>query len=370
MGSPLSSSSSLGLFAAHVEPHLESLSVLPEINAAVLLDPTDSSIEGLTRAVQIFESMGGPLHTAVLALLADAYQQTGKYEQAIQVLEKLMQVESASSGSIQLALSKALCYHGDFDRALQVTSELLDSPSVQSSAAARGTVLCAQGTIQLLLMTKDDDYQQAQEVIKVLRVAAISLEPNAAAAYNNLGIAQVVSEVTFLDRIRVDAAMSSFHTGLGMTDNELLRGRIYNNMATTLLLEEHEDDDEMLKLASEYSRDALKTYETGATLSETEKRNGLGLALGLVASCYVRADAAVTAEGLFQTAIDTSGVEPMTKIAQREAYRSYSALCAKWDNRQADTERLERKSVEISDTLADAWKDKPAIMSGLVFPTL
>jgi tetratricopeptide (TPR) repeat protein len=370
------SSVSLGIFETVVKPHLDSLSSLPEVSAA-LANPMDTStnIEGLNRAVQIFESMGGPMHAAVQGLLADAYQQSGQYKQAIQVLEQLLQGDSAANYvKIQLGLSKALFYDGDFDRASQVTSELLESPEVQSSVVTRGTVLCAQGTVQLLQLTKDCDYEVAQEVIKVLRVAAQSLESHGGAgtaAYNNLGVAQVYAELAFLDSVRIDSAMSCFHQGLEMCgdDNDLLKARIYCNLAHTLLIEDYGDED-MLKLASEYSREALGIYEKSTQLADMEKQGGLGRALNLVASCYVHADAAVTAEGLFQSAIDMPGVDPLTRIARREVYRSYAELCRKWDKRQADMERLDQQSVDINDSLASGWADKPAITSGLIFPTL
>jgi tetratricopeptide (TPR) repeat protein len=314
--------------------------------------------------------MGGPLHTAVLALLAEAYQHTGEYKNAIQILEKVQQVDSSSPGRVQLALTNTLCYIGDFDRALKTVIELSAFPQIESSRFARGTVLCTQGTIIVLHLTKENTYQEAYEGIQILRVAAKSLESDAAAiAYNNLGVAQLASEITFLDRIRVDPPMTSFQNALSMTDNSLLRGRIYNNMASTLLLDKY-DDGNMLKLASEYSREAIRIYETATTLTATETKVGLGRALGLAACCYVRADSAVTAEGLFQTAIETTGVDPLTKIVQRETFRRYAELCRKWDKRQADAEKLQERSNEINETLPDTWKDKLSIMGGLVFPTL
>lgn len=368
--SPRASSSSLGLIDTLVSPHLHSLIELPEIKETLESDPSAAAIEGLKRAVQIFETMGGPLHTAVLALLAEAYQQTGNYKSSIQILEKLQQVDSSSPSRVQLALANALCYMGDFDRALKVVIELSAFPQIESSRFARGTVLCTQGTILVLNLMKENSYQEAHEGIQILRVAAKSLESDAAAiAYNNLGVAQLASEITFLDRIRVDPSMSSFQNALSITDNSLLKGRIYNNMASTLLLDEF-DDGNMLKLASEYSREAIRIYETATTLTATEMKLGLGRALSLAACCYVRADSAVTAEGLFQTAIETTGVDPLTKLVQRETFRSYSQLCRKWDKRHVDAERLQERSNEINETLPDTWKDKPSIVGGLVFPKL
>ena len=124
----------------------------------------------------------------------------------------------------------------------------------------------------------------------------------------------------------------------------------------------------MLKIASEYSLDAIRINESATTLSETEKRTGLARALTLAANCYVRADAAVTATGLFPTAIETTCVDPLTNINQQEAFRSYFDLCMKWDKRCVDAERLNLKGDQVLETLPDSWKAQPSIGSGLIFP--
>jgi hypothetical protein len=94
----------------------------------------------------------------------------------------------------------------------------------------------------------------------------------------------------------------------------------------------------------------------------------LGRALSLAASCYLRTGSAVTAEGLFQTAVEKAGgTDPLSKIAHHEAYQNYSELCRQWENRHSDSERLAKESQSIHDSLPEAWKNKPSIISGLSF---
>ena len=76
----------------------------------------------------------------------------------------------------------------------------------------------------LLQLLSDSSYQHSQGIVEVIRVAARSHNQKAASAYNESG-----------NR----TSGPSFHEGLTMTGNELLiKGRIYNNMAGTLLLVE------------------------------------------------------------------------------------------------------------------------------------
>jgi hypothetical protein len=139
-------------------------------------------------------------------------------------------------------------------------------------------------------------------------------------------------------------------------------------MAQTLLLDKH--DESLLKLASEYSRKALSVYEKiESNMSDQERGAGLGRALSLTASCYAMADAMVTAEGLFQSAIEMPGADPPTKLARRDAFLSYASLCKQWDKRQSDAERLESQGKEINDSLPERWRNMPGIASGIIFMT-
>ncbi|KAL7539049.1 hypothetical protein ACHAWF_006282 [Thalassiosira exigua] len=85
-------------------------------------------------------------------------------------------------------------------------------------------------------------------------------------------------------------------------------------------------------------------------------------ALGLVAKCYASAGAAVTAEGLFQSALDASSSYPFggksagivsspnLGLVARDVRMWYAMLCDNWDKRKGDADRLRLNAGEIDET--------------------
>jgi len=93
-------------------------------------------------------------------------------------------------------------------------------------------------------------------------------------------------------------------------------------------------------------------------------------ALGLVAQCYALAGAAVTAEGLFQSALDASSSYPIGQslsskdtntgrgvslsspnlgLIARDVRLWYANLCNNWDKRKGDADRLREEARKIED---------------------
>jgi len=93
-------------------------------------------------------------------------------------------------------------------------------------------------------------------------------------------------------------------------------------------------------------------------------------ALGLVAQCYAMAGAAVTAEGLFQSALDASSSYPIGQslcskdtntgrgvslsstnlgLIARDVRLWYANLCNNWDKRKSDADRLRMEARKIED---------------------
>lgn len=98
-------------------------------------------------------------------------------------------------------------------------------------------------------------------------------------------------------------------------------------------------------------------------------------ALGLLAHCYAQAGAAVTSEGLFQSALDASssypfgqrlgiarnsnnndGVEkgvsrssPSLGFIARDVRLCYASLCDNWEKRQGDADRLRLEAMKIQE---------------------
>jgi hypothetical protein len=111
-------------------------------------------------------------------------------------------------------------------------------------------------------------------------------------------------------------------------------------------------------------------------------------ALGLVAMCYYHAGAAVTSEGLLQSALDasssypygqclknddngiaTKGVSlssPNLGLIARDIRLEYALLCDKWDKRKGDADkyRLQASRIEREGALKDFGGNK--FVSGLV----
>jgi len=148
----------------------------------------------------------------------------------------------------------------------------------------------------------------------------------------------------------------------------LIQTHLYCNMAWILLQQEEE-----LKLASEYSSNALSFAEKlKGEVSDQDYQGALGRSLRLVASCYARADSALTAEGLFQSAIDSlekASKDPMARLDLRDAHEHYAALLHQWDKRSRDAEIQEEKGRNVNELLPEGWKDKSSICSGLRFIT-
>mmetsp|Transcript_2474 Transcript_2474/g.3646 ORF Transcript_2474/g.3646 Transcript_2474/m.3646 type:complete len:464 (-) Transcript_2474:37-1428(-) len=380
------SSTSLGIFDRLVSPNVNSIASLPEVATALNEQATLSTIEGLRRAEEILESMPGPLHTAVLGLLADSFYSLGMYDESITILQQIQPAVKRGSAhdylQVDFAIAKAMYLNGNFESALQAVTALLDKPEMLSSLVSRGKLMNTKGIIILanLDTEKAAAVQDTIESIDLLQIAANTLEQespkDASEAFNNLGVAHAVSSFESAEPKHREAAISSLQIALQKVQHAeenqyFLRGCIYSNMAQILLDGEPQNDSD-LKLASEYSREAMLIFEQKAidiNLTELERQNGLSRALTLVALCYVRANSAVMAEGLYQAAIDKYvSTDPFIKMAHRDSLSRYSDLCKKWEKREADARRLEQTSNEVNSSIPHNWRDKHGIMCGLTIP--
>lgn len=381
------SNASLGIFDVFVSPNVDSIAPLPEVATALNGQATISSVEGLRRAEEILETMPSPLHIAVLSLLADSLYVLGMYEETIIILQRIQNAVKQGSADdylqVDFAMAKTLFLNGNFGSALETVTTLLDKPEMTPSTVLRGKLTNSKGIVTLAnLDTGKIAGEGSIESIKLLQTAANDLEhesPEAASeAFNNLGVAHAVSEIESAQPKRTEAAISSLQTALQKAEHAeenkyFLRGCIYSNMAQ-ILLDDEAQDDSVLKLASEYSREAMLIFEQKAidiNLTESERQNGLSRALSLVALCYSRADSAVMAEGLYQASIDKhASADPLTKISHRDSLRRYSDLCKNWEKREADVCRLQQTSNEINISLPEKWRDSHGIICGLIIPKL
>jgi len=422
------SSSSLPLFSSMIEPHLATIQLLPEVQYALQNKPSPSSIEGLTRALDIFAQMkpGGDEYCAILAMLADCHARIGQYSRAQEVL-KTLQKRRRNAFDVNLSKSKAEWCLGYFSEASHTCiNEVFRSRGVVFEPLKMSTAQNSMGLISLFLEGEertsdsvevleeacygliedlnsekgDEDSDQkhemgkdeanmdltAEETAAMNQVVnavqeSIDLTPQpmtnliqtddqiklaAAIGFNNLGIALVINPQPEGDH------MAAWREGLDVLDRlatqttlaNSIRIRLLLNLAITLLKQE---SDESLKTASGYAKGALRLSEDRNGIDPCEYHFMLGRSLSVVASCFLKADSAVTAEGLFQSSLDAlkKGVGPLNQLVLKETYLKYSILCQKWDKRKADAKRLEQDHKGIR--LPNGWNGQQEILAGLVF---
>ena len=129
-------------------------------------------------------------------------------------------------------------------------------------------------------------------------------------------------------------------------------------------------DEADLSRASELASAALKVYDH----PDNPIKEGLGRTLGLVATCYHRAGQAVTAEGLFQSAISSSfdkhhDANPLAKLETIGTLQAYADLLRDWDRREGDAQKYEAQAAELHASLPNGWQGKSGIYSALWFWT-
>jgi hypothetical protein len=199
--------------------------------------------------------------------------------------------------------------------------------------------------------------------------------PAQALSYLNFGVAEavyadVVSREQNVD-FPLDNAMRAWKQGLTalkrLPRNELsqrIEARLLSNMAWGLLKMKHNDH---VQDASTFAGDSLKVYD-----EMDHEKQGLGRALALVASCLHKSGSAVTAEGLFLSAIsedDTMNSSTLQKVQLRDSYRALVDLYRDWEKRDGDAKHYDDKASVLSASLPPAWQGKIGIHSTLCFWT-
>jgi tetratricopeptide (TPR) repeat protein len=382
-----------GLVEALVTPHLESIRQLPEVDNALNRWNDGEALEEFQRAIQVFETIqaGGDLHVAVVVLLATCFQDQGKYKEAFHAIQTLKQLVPVSNDNsrllIDFASAKSLWYQGDFSESMNMVNQMMDSEAFADSNFLRGCVHEAEGIVKLMqtLGQRDKDdttvvqgLKNASQMIEEYSQNNDSAALTSVSANGNLGIATVLTSLALEESNTdsLDKGLAVFSKALDILDNmdtshatNLLQTHLNCNKAWTSLQNEHE-----LKLASEYSSTALSFAEKLQNqVSQRIYHHALGRSLRLVATCYARADSALTAEGLFQSAIDSlkiaSSIDPLACLDLRDALEDYATLLHQWDKRSGDAEKQQEKAQQVNKSLPGEWKDKSSICSGLVFIT-
>ena len=406
-----------------IAPHLDTIQQLPEVQYSLENEPTPGSIEGLTRALQVFAQLNfaGDEHCAVLALLAYCHASIGQYDPAQKILLEL-QTHRPNSFDVNLSKLKVEWYMGNVTEtsfafllleSLESTHVGLDPLRASSTLNSRGLITLVlkgeerrQDPVELLetachdlLETSDSSvfkgYDKTRKSVedsndmdlpmdhieKVNQVALLSVVPALienevkpddqiktalAIGFNNLGIALVV------DSPPDGNPVAAWREGLAILDSLTFQTTFANTIRIRLLLnlaiiQLNDETDDSLKTASENAKSALRLSEDEHGMDPREHQFLLGRSLSVVASCFVRADSAVIAEGLFQSSLSAlkKGVGPLNQLALKETYHKYASLCHKWDKRKSDGERLEQERDNI--TLQNNWKGQQELLAGLIF---
>ena len=365
--------SSLGLRNSPVVQNaLVSLQQLPDVTHALEHPFGTQAMESLHRAYEIFDhiSSNGAEVQALLALTAELQVLRG--ESSVQTLEQLMTIlqqstktneSSRTVSMLHLACAKSHWMQGNFVGASQLCQQVLNDNSSDTSvtvAARNGYALS-----QLLQAETMDDLFVVRDPFR--RNALHHTKRGAAAM--NFGAAQVVyGDVLSMHRpdadIPLDPALREWKQGLAWwkknsnSNNNsnpmalLLQSQLNANMAWGLLqLQEIEQ-------ASKYAHDSLKLLEQQQ--QKVQPSLALTLPLTLLAQCYHKSGAAVTAEGLLQTSTTSVPRTLIEKLHMRYALKAYDALCRDWDKRAGDAERLTAQADQMD--LPGAWKRKDAFV--------
>lgn len=193
-----------------VNPHLDSIRQLPEIENALQHWDSPEALEEFQRAVQVFEMMqtGGPLHIATMTLLAECLQHQGNYQEAsrtLQTLKKLVSTESDETRLLMdLASAKCFWYQGDFESSMMEVHKMMENDASHDSDLMRGCVMNTEGMVRLMKAPNERD-EGGNSVVQVLKIAFKLIKKDScnsshvtlasASASGNLGVAMVITRL-------------------------------------------------------------------------------------------------------------------------------------------------------------------------------
>lgn len=397
--------SSLGLEYSLIRPVLASIRQLPEVDSVWNNKEnfaSEATLKDLDRASQVFASFqkGGREHVAVQSMMAECQQRLGLYDHALRTLRELQSNATQESlpphfeHDMLLALAKVYWTSGQFAESQELCESIIATyddleESFPTTNLHMASAMTGKAVSQLASMTS---LQDAYSVRDYFQIAIKFLERHPpsenrlpqAAVLSNSGAAEAIYNL-FLEEtnnvsVPMDAALRAWFQGLQKIDvakssnvqvkaaSQFLQSNIQANLAWGVLNYEKDRSDRLSK-ASDYAKKALAVFDDpNAALG----KEGLPHVLAVVASCYFQADSAVTAEGLFQSAIDRKGSDAAgtLKLLQlKEAYLQYSGLCQQWEKRDGDAKRLAEESQTIDRSLPPGWQGKSGMHGNLWFWT-
>jgi tetratricopeptide (TPR) repeat protein len=409
---------------------LASIRQLPEVKSALANFPSLSSVDDLKRASQIFDSFPGEAaaseQLAVRALLAECQQRLALYDKALSSLDGLaglIQTTSISNKHVSslsllqrddiiLARAKILWTMGEFREAQQLCESIihqyddLRESFPETTNLHLASAMTGKGLSQLAAMETMDDAYSVRDYFRIV-VKFLERHPSSghpvpnnlpeAAVLNNYAVAEAIYAI-FLEQTNgvsmpFTVALRTWFKALqklkgGTMDNrdvssKILQAKIQTNLAWGILNYEQDQSDRLSK-ASDYAGKALKVYDTIRANENSDTSSmpqalvpsdGLTRTLSILGSCFHQSDNAVTAEGLFQSAVDKKkqllrAPDTLSLLELKAAYRGYADLCHKWEKREGDARRLEGEIRHVDEELLPrGWNGKSDVFSGMWFWT-
>jgi len=380
-----------------IQSQLEQIEQLPEIATALSTpQPDATTLSALQRALDIFEPMGGEPYHAVLALMAETQcavagaQDEANYAACLDTIWKIQDLSTNEPAVVELALAKAHWLNGEFATAKGICDTLVeDNADTHSMQVAART---GQAVSRLCAVKSKDDVFSVRDPFRMAFKRQEHAPRNShtalAAACLNAGVAEAVWAETVQKynemEVPLDAAMRMWNTGLSAlqrakrhktnpelseTVRALLEARLHTNMAWGML---HMPSylKSTVQEASDYAGKALAVYDKNPALKDNKE--GMITTLSLVATCYHKSGGAVTAEGLFQSALDQPIHSPLQRLERRDALKRYADLCREWDKREGEAKKLLLQADEVDASLPAGWRGKSLLHASLWFwtPTL
>lgn len=381
---------SLGLTGSSLvqnDETLASLVQLPEVKETLEQErPTKQSVESLQRSMDIFSSMNpyGSEHLALQALLAETKHLLGDMAGSFRLLEDLEKhaPNNDSKETVLLACSKSLWLQGQLDESHALLEQAVQSAS---SPLASESIRTGQAILRMLQVSTLDDLFSIRDPFRGVVKSFERSSPQSLAFVTsllNMGIAEVIYAQLLAEKrnlgkgeVPMDGALRSWKQGLTTLERHVrkkvrnspyqsgvadaLESRLCSNMSWALL------ERGLVEEASEYASQSLKIHDAKKCAIPL---SSFAHSLGLVAQCFHRSGGAVTAEGLFQTAIsETVAPHPLAALEARENLLKFAALYDDWDKREQDAARLRKKSEALEQALAPSWRGKLGSLSSFWF---
>jgi hypothetical protein len=359
----------LGLTSSLVDDvTLRNIRQLPEAEDVLMSSPALSAGERqhkLSLALSVFERLnrGGAEHSFCHAMMAETIGVAGSDE--VESILDIMLAEVPTGKprtTIMVAKARSLYFKGQFTASRAMCDDILqqEDPTSQSfdTVVAARTIL---GACRLQSMETIDDAFSVRDPFRMVVKYVEHNQPGnklaLAAANFNMGTAEALyaAAVSKFNKVAVpmNSALRGWKHGSTLIANRkscrLLTAWCHTNMSECLIGMANETGNmDYLKQASENAQTALACYE-GSVI-----KDGLGRTLCLLGICAHKGGQAVTAQGLFASALDFEKETVVGKLAYIETLNAYAGLLDDWEKRENEAESMREKAKSV--LMPDGWR--------------